>query len=81
MESEMAIVFKLDAQGGFTCGDTETKLTAYAYPTSQWADRSRKHPEPVAVEMLSDEAWRKPADNMWRRDYDKRNWQRLEVSP
>lgn len=76
----MTIVYKLDAQGGFTCGDTETKLTSYAYPTSAWADTSRKHPGNVAEAMLVDEGWRKPSSPTWVRDYDKRNWSRLEVS-
>ena len=48
----MTILFKLDAQGGFTCGDTETGRTCYAYPTSPNANGAKKHPERVAKMMM-----------------------------
>ncbi len=51
----MAILHKLMADGGFLCGDTETGMTAYAYPTSTYAVAARKKPEGVAAEMIAHE--------------------------
>ena len=51
----MAIVHKLDCHGGFTVGDTETRKTAYAYPTSTHARRARRHALVEATEMLTHE--------------------------
>jgi hypothetical protein len=56
----MAILHRLDAQGGFTCGDTITGLTAYAYPTSPHAVAAKRGPGMVAEEMIAHEkatAW------------------------
>jgi hypothetical protein len=87
----MAIVFTQDAQGGFVAGDTETRLTAYAYPSSPYANESRARPEDTAAKMIKGEAWRK--DHQSRtflgapslREYDGRYWEILEgretVSP
>jgi hypothetical protein len=51
----MAILFKLDAKGGFTCGDTETGRTAYAYPHSPNARAAKYDPALVASEMMANE--------------------------
>ena len=40
----MAIIYKIEADGGFVCGDTNTGLTAYAYPTSPHASNAAKSP-------------------------------------
>lgn len=48
----MPIVHKLDCNGGFTCGDTDTRITAYAYASSTHARSARRHPADVAAEML-----------------------------
>ena len=69
----MAIIFKMEANGGFVCGDTETGLTAYAYPTSQNASDAKHNAANVATRMLST---RKLGDTD-HSDYDKRNWGRL----
>ena len=42
----------MDDRGGFTCGDTETGHTAYAYPSSDHAVAAKRDPARVAVEML-----------------------------
>ena len=46
------IIHHLDQQGGFTCGDTETMHTAYAYPSSIHATDAKRDPDKVAAEML-----------------------------
>lgn len=69
------ILFYLDPQGGFTCGDTETGRTAYAYPTSPHADRA-KRPElraRTAATMVKREndmgsAWRERIPGVTERD-------------
>ncbi len=43
----MAIVYKLDQDGGFTCGDTETRMTAYAFPTSPYATAAKKRAKKI----------------------------------
>jgi hypothetical protein len=56
----MTILFKLDAKGGFTVGDTRTGRTAYAYPSSPNARAARIDPTLVASEMMATEnrVWR-----------------------
>lgn len=49
----MGIVYKLDAKGGFTAGDTVSKRTAYAYPSSPNAKAAKKNPLLVATQMMS----------------------------
>lgn len=51
----MTIVYKRDCHGGFTVGDTETRKTAYAYPTSTHACRARRYALAEATEMLRHE--------------------------
>jgi hypothetical protein len=75
----MSIVFYLDPQGGFTAGDTVTRVTSYAYPTSTHATKARSKPTLVAAEMV------KQQNTQWRgepktvAEYDARNWARLTV--
>jgi hypothetical protein len=83
MESKMSILYKLDAQGGFTCGDTETGRTAYAYPTSISADDAKHDPLRVARRMMKHENESKPG---WRdakpyADKDAERMAVLTVSP
>lgn len=76
----MTIVYKLDAQGGFTVADAETRHTAYAYPTSPHAVDARRNPEGVADAMaLSANAFAAvcPSDIVAR--CDERNWRTLEA--
>lgn len=69
----MAVIHKLGADGSFTAGDTESRLTSYAYPTSPHADAARKKPERTAAAMM-----RQERPSLTRGEYDRRNWQRLE---
>jgi hypothetical protein len=59
----MTIVYKLDAEGGFICGDTETGRTAYAYPSSAQARLAKADPAPVARGMMRGE---NRIDAIWR---------------
>lgn len=47
------ILYKFDKHGGFTVGDTVSKLTGYAFPTSHNADAAKKNPEKVAASMIA----------------------------
>ena len=67
----MAIVYKLDEHGGFTAGDTETRVTSYAYPTSTYATQARRAPEMVANEMVRMETRHGFAHEI---EYDARHW-------
>ena len=82
----MAKLFKIDDQGGFVCGDPDTRITAYAYPSSEHAvqaARSTVHAAKVASAMLLQEtAWRNsallqslPTDIAAQ---DARNWAKLQ---
>ena len=78
----MAIKYWLDAQGGFTCGDDVSRVTAYAYPTSTYAVQAKRHPERVAKDMLAVErasCSRRP-ESLFVKDYDVRNWSRLNAA-
>ena len=72
----MTIRFKLETNGAFIAGDTETGRTAYAYPSSTYAMQAKRHPKTVAAEMMADEnstgRWRDAFD-----DYDLRHWTRI----
>ena len=72
----MAIKYKLDAQGGFTVGDTAAKLTSYAYPTSANAQQAKRAPLAVAREMLAGQTRHGFTHEI---DYDARNWRTLEA--
>lgn len=73
----MFIVFKLLADGAFVCGDTESRATCYAYPTSPFAEQAKKTPETVAADMMRDEPlWPRSSPEI--RNHDNRNWARLQ---
>lgn len=67
----MAILSKMDRDGGFTVGDTNTGMTGYAYPTSTHAVAARRKPERVRDEMA-----RRMSSAPWP-EYHQRNWTRL----
>lgn len=72
----MPIQFKMLEDGGFVAGDSETRITCYAYPTSDHAEAAKREPRIIAAEMIESEnaghrAW------MPREDYDARNWERI----
>ncbi len=48
----MAIMFKIEADGGFLAGDTATGRTMYAYPTSPAAEQGARSPLAAAGLML-----------------------------
>ncbi len=69
-------VYRIDADGGFTCGDRATKLTSYAYPTSANAQQARRAPMAVAREMLAGQTRHGFTHEA---DYDRRNWLTLSA--
>ena len=76
----MAIVYKLDSDGGFTCGDTESRVTVYAYPTSPMASSAKRDPLATATVRLEREnraSFR--GSPLIVADYDARNWRVLGV--
>jgi len=78
------VVFARDAVGGFVAGDTKTRVTAYAYPSSPNAVAARLDPRGVAADMLAQENLTFTLGGM-RSDYDRANWEVLdhehEVAP
>ena len=72
------IRFKLETNGAFIAGDTETGRTVYAYPSSTHATQAKWHPKTVAAKMMTAEnsagKWRDAFD-----DYDLRNWTRINA--
>ncbi len=75
----MAIVYKLDQDGGFTCGDTETRMTAYAFPTSPYAPAAKKRAKNVAAEMMAHgRDWVRFIPSDIENEFHSRNWARLE---
>lgn len=71
------IVHKLLPDGGFVCGDTETRRTSYAYPTSTHAIMAKRRPNRAAWAMLR-EANDFPAPVGIQATYDARQWAKLE---
>jgi len=70
----MAQVFKLLLDGGFVCGDTESRVTSYAYPTSEHAVLAKRDAAKVAATMLGAERrYGMPHEA----DYDARMWRKL----
>jgi hypothetical protein len=76
---EMAIVHKILKGGAFVCGDTESGITSYAYPTSPSADLARKLPVAVATDMMRREHETLKFTLGTRADYDARNWDQLNA--
>lgn len=72
------IVFVLDAQGGFTVGDTLTGRTSYAYPTSEHATAAKKNPHKVAAKMIANDALTTRIPRI-HDDYDRINWLTLNL--
>jgi hypothetical protein len=73
----MAITYKLLEDGAFVAGDTDSRLTSYAYPTSIHATKAKRRPGKVAAAMIAGEEAAITATRNIRSDYDERNWQRL----
>ena len=72
------IVYKLLPDGAFIVGDTETRNTSYAYPTSTNATQAKRKPVKVAAEMT--ERANRLAEcvpSKFAKEYDARNWERL----
>lgn len=68
------IIYKLEEDGGFRCGDTESNLTSYAYPSSLDAKQAKKNPVKVSARMIANEGVMRGDGS-----YDKRNWERLGI--
>jgi hypothetical protein len=58
----MAVIHNFDDDGAFLAADTQTRRTAYAYPTSAHAVAAKKDAKRPAAEMMKNEnaegAWR-----------------------
>jgi hypothetical protein len=76
----MAIVHHLDAQGGFTVGDTDTGRTRYAYPTSAHAKWAARNPDREAAMMIASANRYAGPNARETADYDARNWLRLNAA-
>ena len=76
------IVYNLLPDGGFVCGDTQTRATSYAYPTSDHAVAARKNPAKVAIDMVKQaNEWLAGHDVCsLTANYNLRNWTELEDS-
>jgi hypothetical protein len=74
------IVYNLLPDGGFVCGDTETKRTSYAYCSSPHADAAKRNPAKVALEMMAKENACTCASSPLTASYNLRNWTELEDS-
>lgn len=71
-------VYHIDDRGGFTCGDTTTGHTAYAYPSSDHATKAKRAADKVASDMLRQANYLNPlcpADIVNRAN--ERNWRTL----
>jgi hypothetical protein len=75
-ERNTLIVHTFTQDGAFVAGDTVSRLTCYAYPSSTHALRARKAPYMIAERMVSGER-----ASPTRADYDARNWARLNAAP
>lgn len=66
----MTILHMHTTDGAFIAGDSETGLTSYAYPSSEFAEKARRTPTKVAAEMMESESgWaRKVAPGAVQRD-------------
>lgn len=73
----MPIVHKLLPDGGFVAGDTETRITCYAYPTSSHAVSAKKKPQETADEMIAGERSNAFVPSDIRLSTDERNWKLL----
>jgi len=84
------IFHTVDHEGGFVCGDPESRVTAYAYPTSEHARQAARgmaYATKVAMEMLGNEtAWReilaqRPSTGALAgvKAQDDRNWAKLSI--
>ena len=67
------IVFFLLPDGGFVCGNTESRVTSYAYPSSPYANCAINAPKTAAIRMLEDESANLRMNQAVRK-YDTRNW-------
>lgn len=76
----MAIVYTFDRDGGFIAGDTKTKVTSYAYPSSANASHAKRAPDRVAAEMMKSENAYGRHGFTHEIDGDHRNWTKLDMA-
>ena len=67
------MVYRILPDGGFVVGDTKTRITSYAYPTSSFAVAAKTGPERTAREMIRLEGRGPPMP-----EYDCPNWRMLD---
>ena len=70
----MAIVYAHDKDGSFIAGDTASRMTCYAYPSSTHATQAKRNTPKVAAEMIAGEQ----PHHLSRPAYDRLNWERIE---
>ncbi|MGE4043405.1 MAG: hypothetical protein AB7F35_01030 [Acetobacteraceae bacterium] len=58
----MAVIYNFDDNGAFLAADTQTRRSAYAYPTSPHAAAAKKNGKKIAHAMMESEN----ADGAWR---------------
>jgi len=72
------IYHTLGQDGSFTCGDSVTGITVYAYPTSQHATEAKKNADKTAIEMLANEIASLHCGRIGQ-EYDLNNWKRIHT--
>lgn len=87
----MSLIYRIDDDGAFVCGDSDSRITAYAYPTSEHARVAGRGPvkaREVANAMIIHETDYRRSLVVARISLeqaaaigtqDERNWLRLEV--
>lgn len=79
----MAIIFKVEDDGGFVCGDLGSRITAYAYPTTRHAVDAARSPSDARMTaeiMLSAEvSYRALGCRTQGTIYDDDNWVTLRA--
>ncbi len=72
------VAYRLLPDGGFVVGDIETRLTAYAYPTSTHATEAKRHPKRVALRMQAQAHASAHCKFRGSDEWHMRNWAKLE---
>ena len=67
------IKFLLTKDGAFICGDTQTGVTVYSYPTSIHANAAKRNAETAARSILREQGSYR-GDPAPCAEYDARNW-------
>jgi hypothetical protein len=73
----MTIMYKILPDGSFVAGDSESGLTSYAYPSSEYATKARRNPTEVASAMIKSEGVLSRTYSEYAKEYDRKNWETL----